>query len=63
MESINTTDFLICSYKAFMSSIDIKELKFLTITGDSKGDDGVFAIQPGNIILALLIKTCFSPLI
>ena len=46
-----------------MSSIDIKELKFLTITGDSKGDDGVFAIQPGNIILALLIKTCFSPLI
>ena len=46
-----------------MSSIDIKKLKFLTTTGDSKGDDGVFAIQPENIILVLLIKTCFSPLI
>ena len=43
MESTNTTAFLIISFKAFLYiSVEIKELKFLTIIRDSKSDERVF---------------------
>ena len=48
---------------SFISSAEIKELKFLTIIRDSEGEEGVFAIQHRNIMLALLIKVVFAPLI
>ena len=43
----------------FISSVEIKKLKFLIIIRDSKVDDSVFAIQLKNLMLTLLIKSCF----